>query len=75
MRGGGPLKADPGVFVDTSSYGRQGLDAVVRVLGIDALVLGSDRPYATPTDPHLGAAADFAVRVRNPLHLIEGVRP
>lgn len=75
MRGGGPLRPDPGVFVDTSSYGRQGLDAVVRVLGIDALVLGSDRPYATPTDPCMGAAAEFAVRVRNPLHLMEGVRP
>jgi hypothetical protein len=75
MRGGGPLRLDPGVFVDTSSYGRQALDAVVRVLGIDALVLGSDRPYATPTDPHLGAAARFAVRVGNPLHLLEGISP
>ncbi|SEG81751.1 hypothetical protein SAMN05216223_11310 [Actinacidiphila yanglinensis] len=75
MRGGGPLRLDPGVFVDTSSYGRQALDAVVRVLGIDALVLGSDRPYATPTDPRLGTAARFAVRVANPLHLLEGIRP
>ena len=75
MRGGGPLRLDPGVFVDTSSYGRQALDAVVRVLGIDALVLGSDRPYATPTDPALGAAARFAVRVGNPLHLLEGIHP
>ncbi|MFI6357227.1 amidohydrolase [Streptomyces sp. NPDC050743] len=75
MRGGGPLTLDQAVFVDTSSYGRQALDAVVRVLGIDALVLGSDRPYATWTDPHLGAAAEFAVRVSNPLHLLEGVRP
>ncbi|WP_329361440.1 amidohydrolase [Streptomyces sp. NBC_00669] len=75
MRGGGPLRLDPGVFVDTSSYGRQALDAVVRVLGVDALVLGSDRPYATPTDPHLGAAARFAVRVGNPLHLLEGISP
>jgi predicted TIM-barrel fold metal-dependent hydrolase len=75
MRGGGPLRLDPGVFVDTSSYGRQSLDALVRVLGIDALVLGSDRPYATPTDPDLGAAATFAIRVSNPLHLLEGVRP
>lgn len=75
MRGGGRLRLDPGVFVDTSSYGRQALDAVVRVLGIDALVLGSDRPYATPTDPRLGAAARFAVRAANPLHLLEGISP
>ncbi|WP_435176606.1 amidohydrolase [Actinacidiphila sp. bgisy145] len=75
MRGGGPLRLDPGVFVDTSSYGRQALDAVVRVLGIDALVLGSDRPYATAADPRLGAAAEYAVRVANPLHLLEGISP
>ncbi|WP_051969216.1 amidohydrolase family protein [Kitasatospora azatica] len=74
-RGGGPLVLDPRVFVDTSSYGRQALDSVVRVLGIDALVLGSDRPYAAPTDPGLGAAAAHAVRVANPRHLLEGVRP
>jgi hypothetical protein len=75
MRGGGRLRLDPLVFVDTSSYGRQALDAVTRVLGIDALVLGSDRPYATPTSPEVGAAAEYAVRVSNPRHLLEGVRP
>jgi predicted TIM-barrel fold metal-dependent hydrolase len=75
MRGGGPLRLDRGVFVDTSSYGRQALDAVVRVLGIDALVLGSDRPYATPTGPHAGMAAEYAVRVANPLRLLEGKLP
>ncbi|WP_043665100.1 amidohydrolase family protein [Streptomyces xylophagus] len=75
MRGGGQLRLDPRVFVDTSSYGRQALDAVARVLGIDALVLGSDRPYATPVDPQLGAAVEHAVRVSNPRHLLEGVRP
>lgn len=74
-RGGGPLRLDPQVFVDTSSYGRQALDAVIRVLGADALVLGSDRPYAAPADLDLGAAAAYAVRVSNPLHLLEGVRP
>jgi len=65
-RGGqfGPVDAD--VFVDTSSYAAQGLDALVRVLGIDALVLGSDRPYAEPLASLLGEAATEAVRVANP---------
>ena len=39
---------DPGMFVETSSYGHRAVDAVLRVLGVDALVLGSDRPYAEP---------------------------
>ena len=47
-RGGEPPTIDPDVYVDTSSYGPQALDALVRVLGIDVLVLGSDRPYAAP---------------------------
>ena len=47
-RGGTSGAVDPLVHVDTSSYGPQGLDALIRVLGIDALVLGSDRPYAVP---------------------------
>ena len=49
-RGGQFGQVDPDVFVDTSSYGAQGLDALVRALGIDVLVLGSDRPYAEPLD-------------------------
>ena len=39
-RGGRLGAVDPDVFVDTSSYGAQGLDALTRALGIDALVLG-----------------------------------
>jgi hypothetical protein len=74
-RGGPALLADPDTFVDTSSYGRVGLDSLVRVLGIDALVLGSDRPYTEPTDPGLGAAATHAVCVTNPRRLLQGVRP
>jgi hypothetical protein len=74
-RGGPPLLADPDTFVDTSSYGRLGLDSLVRVLGVDALVLGSDRPYAAPTDPGLGAAATHAARVTNPRRLLQGGRP
>nr|WSY57477.1 amidohydrolase [Streptomyces sp. NBC_00886] len=67
-RGGGQLRLDPRVFVDTSSHGRQALDAVGRVLG-------SDRPCAAPAIAELGEAAERAVRVSNPCHLLEGVRP
>ena len=74
-RGGHPLRIDRNTFVDTSSYGRRGLDSLIRVLGIDQIVLGSDRPYAEPTDPGLGAAATHAIRVINPRRLLEGGRP
>ena len=69
-RGGefGPVDLD--VFVDTSSYGAQGLDALVRALGIDVVVLGSDRPYAEPLASLLGEAATQAVRVVNPLRAL-----
>jgi hypothetical protein len=83
-RGGTTGAVDPLLHVDTSSYGPQGLDALVRVLGIDALVLGSDRPYAAPVAAehgHWGEAATRAVRVTNPRRALglpvtepEGVR-
>jgi predicted TIM-barrel fold metal-dependent hydrolase len=70
-RGGMTGTIDPLVHVDTSSYGPQGLDALVRVLGIDALVLGSDRPYAAPVAPEqMGGAAVRAVRVTNPRRVL-----
>jgi hypothetical protein len=49
---------DPRMFVETSSYGRRAVDSILRVLGVDMLVFGSDRPYAQPNlDPALGEAA------------------
>ena len=60
------------MFVDTSSYGTQALDALVRVLGIDVLVLGSDRPYAEPLHRLLGEAATHAIRSVNPTRLLTG---
>jgi 6-methylsalicylate decarboxylase len=74
-RGGDRGAVDPKVFVETSSYGTRAVDAIVRVLGVDAVVLGSDRPYATPADPRLGPAAANAMRSENPAHLldVEGV--
>ena len=71
-RGGRLGAVDPGVFVDTSSYGAQGLDALTRALGIDAIVLGSDRPYAEPLESLLGEAATRAVRVDNPRRALGG---
>lgn len=71
-RGGrfGPL--DPLVFFETSSYGTRGIDAMLRVVGVDALVQGSDRPYAEPPDPDLGDAVAYGLRVRNPARLLTG---
>jgi 6-methylsalicylate decarboxylase len=67
---------DPGAFVETSSYGSRAVDAVVRVLGVDMLVFGSDRPYARPCPDHgLGDAARHAIGVANPARLLHGDPP
>ena len=71
-RGGSPAPINPNTFVETSSYRRQGVDALARALGIDVLVLGSDRPYAHPTDPQLGEAAWRAISLTNPTRLLKG---
>jgi 6-methylsalicylate decarboxylase len=62
---------DEDVFLDISSYGNRAVDATIRVLGIDALVNGSDRPYADPVNLDLGAAAAHALRTANPLRLLQ----
>lgn len=61
---------DEDVFLDVSSYGTRAVDALVRVLGIDALVNGSDRPYTRPVDLELGSAALHALRSANALRLL-----
>lgn len=72
-RGGGRGVVDPDVYLETSSYGTRAVDATVRVLGIDPIVHGSDRPYATPVIPDLGApAATVAIRINNPRRLLDG---
>lgn len=71
-RGGRFTRIDPEVFVETSSYGPQALDALIRVLGIDPIVFGTDRPYAEPTDPRMGAAATHAIRRVNPRRFLKG---
>ena len=74
----GPLTrgvVDPGMFVETSSYGNRAVDSVLRVLGVDMVVFGSDRPYAEPCpDLGLGDAAHHAIRVTNPARLLQGDR-
>jgi 6-methylsalicylate decarboxylase len=69
-RGGGRAVVDPLTFVETSSYGTQAVDAVVRALGIDVVCHGSDRPYAEPSRPALGEAALHAIRTTNPGRLL-----
>jgi 6-methylsalicylate decarboxylase len=62
---------DDRAFLEISSYGTRAIDATVRVLGVDVLVNGSDRPYAEPTLPDLGAAATAAIRSSNPIRLLD----
>lgn len=69
-RGGERAAVDNDVFLDISSYGTRGVDAIGRVLGVDVLVNGSDRPYAEPTAPELGDAVLLALRRSNPLRLL-----
>ncbi len=74
-RGGSQEEMDPGVFVETSSYGPRAVDAIVRALGVDAVVQGSDRPYAEPPQHPgfgLGGAAAYAFRIANPRRLLTG---
>lgn len=71
-RAGRPLIVDPHTFVETSSYQRQGVDALTRALGVDPIVVGSDRPYGTPYETDLGDAARVAFTVTNPQRLLTG---
>lgn len=72
QRGGNLGPIDRFVYYETSSYGMRAIDALTRVVGVDPLVHGSDRPYARPTDPGLGAAFGNALFVVNPAHLMNG---
>ncbi|NYI80413.1 amidohydrolase [Nocardioides panzhihuensis] len=72
QRGGRLGAIDRHVYYETSSYGTQAIDAISRVVGVDPLVNGSDRPYAEPTDPGLGDALTRAIFVANPHHLLTG---
>ncbi|MFJ2160815.1 amidohydrolase [Streptomyces sp. NPDC087856] len=74
-RSGHQQPTDPGTFVETSSYGPTAVAAIVRALGVDAVVQGSDRPYAEPPrypGYGLGGAAAYAFRIANPRRLLTG---
>jgi predicted TIM-barrel fold metal-dependent hydrolase len=67
---GGCAESDADVFLDVSSYGARAVDAIVREVGVDRLVHGSDRPVATPGELAMGHAFDVALRERNPARLL-----
>ncbi len=69
-RAGDRSVVDHDVFLDVSSYGTRAVDATVRVLGIDVLVNGSDRPYADPPQLDLSPAALHAIRTANAMRLL-----
>jgi 6-methylsalicylate decarboxylase len=73
-RGGAGRPVDALTFVETSTYGVQAVDAVIRALGIDVVCHGSDRPYATPSHPAFGDAALHAIRTVNPGRLLADIR-
>jgi 6-methylsalicylate decarboxylase len=70
LRRGGDAAAMPELFLDTSSYGPRAIDAVIRELGVDALVYGSDRPVVAPAAPDFGEAVRVAMLSRNPARML-----
>lgn len=81
-RGGPSGRAlSPNSFYDVSSYGVRAIDAAVRVVGVDQLLFGSDRPVVEPPLPSrgprlLGDAAWRAMTVTNPRRASGGgIRP
>jgi 6-methylsalicylate decarboxylase len=69
---GGPASAvhDELAFFDVSSYGPRTVDAMLRVVGVDRLVYGSDRPVAEPPRlAELGPSLVHAISEANPARL------
>ena len=73
--GSGSIALDQDVFFDTSSYGPQAIDAMVRAQGIDQIVYGSDRPVVEPRTWTHGDAARYATLVTNPARLLGSAAP
>jgi 6-methylsalicylate decarboxylase len=68
---GGVIRHDPLSFYDVSSYGVRAVDAMIRAVGIDQVVFGSDRPVAEPPRlGGLGAAAEAAIERANPARVL-----
>jgi predicted TIM-barrel fold metal-dependent hydrolase len=72
-RGGAHRAIDSGMFLESSSYGTTALDAALRVVGVDQLLHGSDRPVVDPPGHPLGTAVAEAMLVRNPARLLTPV--
>jgi predicted TIM-barrel fold metal-dependent hydrolase len=71
-RGGSANRAfDRNLYYETSSYGGRAIDGMVRAVGIDQLLHGSDRPVVAPPPPPgpLGDAAWAAMTRANPARL------
>jgi hypothetical protein len=68
---GGPGVQDPFSYYDVSSYGPRAIDAMARVVGIEPLVYGTDRPVVEPARLDvLGEAAHTALTSANPSRLL-----
>jgi hypothetical protein len=70
---GGPARAvhDDRSWYDVSSYGPKAVDAMLRVVGVDRLVHGSDRPVVDPPSlAILGPAFRHAVTRVNPAEVL-----
>src|SRR3954452_3484105 len=70
---GGPTEAvhDPLTAFDTSSYGPRAIDAMLRAVGVDRLLYGSDVPVVEPVSlAPLGEAVIHALTVANPERIL-----
>jgi hypothetical protein len=70
---GGPRAAlsDDRCLYDVSSYGPRAIDAMLRIVGVDRLLYGSDRPVvAPPVLAPLGPAVRHALAEANPQRLL-----
>jgi predicted TIM-barrel fold metal-dependent hydrolase len=71
--GSGAGATDRLLFFDTSSYGLKAIDSLIRCVGIEQLVFGSDRPVIRGTRPKLTEAVRAAIEEDNPIRLLRGV--
>jgi predicted TIM-barrel fold metal-dependent hydrolase len=72
-RGGPAHEAlnDARALFDVSSYGPRAVDAMLRIVGVDRLLYGSDRPVvAPPALEGLGTAVVHALAEANPARLV-----
>jgi predicted TIM-barrel fold metal-dependent hydrolase len=67
--------SDDRVFVETSSYGPRAVDTMLRFLGVDQIVFGSDRPVVEPRTDYLEGAVATSLLERNPAVLLGADRP